>query len=155
MKKATLLLASIALLSACKKDSENTASKTDMLTAKNWRVSAQTTTTTINGQTSTSSTIASCDADDFIKFNTDKTLVDDEGATKCNSSSAQTTPGTWSFNSDESKLTVTESGVSTTADIKELSSSVLHLYATQTQSQTVGGTTISYTYTTDVTYKSF
>lgn len=52
MKSFLLLLCGVAALSACHKDTDNrpaALSRTDLLTAKNWRVMAQTTTTKANG----------------------------------------------------------------------------------------------------------
>lgn len=150
MKKISFLLLSLAALGACKKDGENTpsASRTDLLTAKNWRVASQTTTLTLAGTTTTSTTIDACDKDDFIKFNTDKSAVHDQGATKCDPTDPQTDKGTWDLPGDQSKLTVNLASYgNTTFDVKELTATTMHLYTTQSQS--------GIAYTADITFTAF
>ena len=131
MKKALLCLA-IAALGACKKDSDPVASpsRVDLLTAKAWRL------TTINltlldGTPIPSSLLPTCFSDDTFKFNADKTVVQDAGAIKCNSTDPQTQTGTWSFNSDQSKLTIAvpNSLLNGEADVKELTTSTLRINA--------------------------
>jgi len=46
-----------------------------------------------------------CEKDDWQKFNMDNTLILDQGATKCGSD-PQTKTTTWSFNADETMLTI-------------------------------------------------
>lgn len=131
MKKALLCLA-IASLGACKKDSDPVAtpSRTDLLTAKSWRLT--TVTASLNGLPLPASSLPACYLDDSFKFNADKTVIQDAGATKCSSTDPQTQSGTWSFNNDQSKLTIAVTGslLNGDADIKELSSSTLRIYAT-------------------------
>ena len=118
----------MAVLGGCKKSDEAPAtatSRTSLLTAKSWRLTA--TTFTVNGFPVPSSTFfPDCSKDDLLKFNADKTLVKDESATKCNSSDPQTQAGTWAFNNDESKLTIAvpNSPLNGEADVKELTSSI-------------------------------
>jgi outer membrane usher protein FimD/PapC len=135
MKKLVLLCASLATLGACKKTSEPVPATTrvDLLTAKSWRLS--TATVTANGlPVPTSLVLPACTSDDTFKFNLDKTVIQDAGATKCNSTDPQTQNGTWSFNNDQSKLTIAIPGslLSGEADIKELTSSTLRIYGTPT-----------------------
>jgi len=73
-----------------------------------------------------------CEKDDTNKFNTDKTVVTDEGATKCDSSNPQKTTSTWSFNADETVLTITDDGDVITLSILELTDKVLKLKSTET-----------------------
>jgi hypothetical protein len=161
VKNLFLFLAGVVALSACKKDSENTPSKADLLTSKNWRVSAQTstsTTTITGGSTSTNTTnvyatTQACEKDNFYKFNTDKTLIEDEGASKCSSSALQITTLKWDFNSDQTKLLITSNGSSSGAadDILELSASTLRLR--ESDVYTSGNTT--YTTVDEITFTAF
>lgn len=162
MKKLFLLLLTVASLSACKKDSENTPSQTDLLTSKKWRVTAFSATyTTSGGGAPTTNTVdqyaqtPACSKDDFYKFNTDKTLILDEGATKCSISSSQTTAFTWDFNSGQTKLLITPAGAGTastsTSDLVELSATTLRIR--ETDSYTTGSTTVNSV--SDVTFTSF
>jgi hypothetical protein len=140
VKKLSLLLLAALALGGCKKNDDTTPtpaapSKTDLLTAKKWRVS--TVTATLGGAT-LPGVIEACSQDDFLKFNADKALVHDAGATKCDPSDPQTEQGKWEMPS-ESKLTVTLPASSNlpadgTFDIKELSATNLHLYMSDTQS---------------------
>lgn len=140
MKKLFFCLGTLAALGACKKDSDttpaSTASRTDLLTAKAWQISNVA--LTVNGISLPSSQfITACQLDNSFKFNTDKTLVVDEGATKCNATDPQTTSGTWAFsNTDQTKITITLPGsvFNGDADVKELSSSALRLYGAQSAS---------------------
>ena len=133
MKQLSLLFLGALALGSCKKNDNSPASpsKTDLLTAKNWRVSADTRTTIVNGQpvvTDAYATYPACDRDDFYKFNSDNLVVRDEGLFKCNASTAQTLVGPWSFNSDETQLRYLPLGYSTRPnEIIELSASKLHI----------------------------
>lgn len=133
----------MAVLSGCKKSDDSpatTTSRTDLLTAKSWRLT--TTTVTANGLPIPSSTvIPDCSTDDTFKFNTDKTLVQDAGAIRCNTSDPQTQAGTWSLNSDQSKLTlaIPNSPLNGEGDVKELTANTLRLYGTRS----LGGVAIT------------
>jgi hypothetical protein len=158
MKKLSFLLLSLIALGACKKDGENTpsASRTDLLTAKKWRVSSLTYTAISVGKITTTDEYAleqACHRDDFYKFNTDKTLVADEGATKCSASDTQTSTQNWDFNSDQTNLLVTSSGYMSTGskDIVELSATTLRLREVHTYISN-GATT---TETDDITFTAF
>ena len=134
MKKIFLFLGTMAVLSACKKSDESPAtasSRTELLTAKSWRLSSAT--ITANGFPVSSSTfIQDCSKDDTFKFNADKTLVQDAGTIKCNTSDPQTQTGTWALNSDQSKLTISipNSPLNGEAEVKELTSNTLRIYGT-------------------------
>ncbi|MGI4741031.1 MAG: hypothetical protein ACRYG7_38170 [Janthinobacterium lividum] len=142
MKKLILCLSAVAVLGACKKDSDTTptptptASRTDLLTAKPWQ--ASTVNLTLSGIPIPSSQfITACQLDNTYKFNTDKTLVIDEGATKCNTTDPQTTSGTWAFsNTDQTKVTLVVPGsvFNGDFDIKTLSATTLQLNTTQSLS---------------------
>lgn len=160
---ASLLLA----LAGCSKKSDPTpaapalSAKTLLLTAPKWRITAIVGATTFNGQTITTDGFAnlqSCVKDNFSKYNSDLTLIYDEGATKCSNTAPQTKPGTWSFNAAEDKLTVVDpsvpagtTGNTITADLLQLTSTSLQVRTTNTQ--TVSGYTVVSTATT--TYAAF
>jgi hypothetical protein len=160
MKKLLLFALAVASLSACKKGSENNPSKTGLLTSKKWRVTAFTATySTSGGSAPTTNTVdqyaqtPACSKDDFYKFNTDKTLILDEGATKCSTSGPQTTAFTWDLNSDQTKLFINASGLSSSSpnDIVELSASTMRLHTTDIYM--ANGLTI--TSVADVTFTAF
>jgi hypothetical protein len=55
-----------------------------------------------------------CRQDNLMQFAADGTYKEDEGATKCNSSDPQTyDSGTWTISADETKMTLTPAGEST------------------------------------------
>jgi len=84
-----------------------------------------------------------CEKDDTHKFNSDKSLITDEGMTKCDSNDPQKTNGTWSFSADETSLTITEEEYSQVVKILELTQNVLKLKSTETEE----GMTFTYTIT--------
>jgi hypothetical protein len=95
MKKSNLiyllvLLASVVCLNACKKK-DDPVPRTQLLagtSTKTWKITAATTT----GQPAANFLLSfdECQKDNLFILHTDKKLVLDEGATKCNSSSSQT-----------------------------------------------------------------
>ena len=115
-------IAALLALSSCSKDDDPKASKTELLTAKAWK-QTKIKALGVEGEPD------ACDKDDTYTFKTDKTFVQDEGATKCDSSDDQTTSGTWKFNGDETIITVSteDSGITISYDetIVELSATTL------------------------------
>ncbi len=129
MRKLTLLFLAFsmaALISSCKKDDDNTPAptnnsggnnltKTEMLTAKKWKITAL----TVGGQ-DFFTLFDDCDKDDTHEFKTDGTYINDEGATKCDPSDPQTiSTSNWKFIDNETKIEF-DGEVGT---IKELTSS--------------------------------
>ena len=120
----------------CKKDKEE-PSKTELLTNKNWIQTAYTVSpgVVVNGATVTDIYAQSqpCDRDDFIRFETPNVFKSDEGATKCTQTDPQTTTGTWTFNGDNTILTVTAQGSTSpqSLNVQELTDSSLRLSYTQ------------------------
>jgi hypothetical protein len=151
MKKLSLLLLAALALGGCKKNDDANApagpSKADLLTAKSWRPSAAVLSVTVAGIATPVGSFGACDKDDIVTFNTDKSLVHDAGATKCDATDPQTERGSWSMPNDSKLNLVLPSSSSLsggTFDIKELSATTLHLVTTETQS--------GITYTADVTF---
>ncbi|MCC2545994.1 hypothetical protein LJY25_06020 [Hymenobacter sp. BT175] len=145
------LLAVAASFTACSKE-DDPKTKTELITAKSWRMTAFTITTTTGSNTTTQDLYASagaCSKDNFTKFNTDKRVIFDEGTTKCSTTDPQSETGNWDFTANEAKLLLSEPGSSSaiTYDLVELSESTLKLRATE-----VFGTT---TYVDNITYASF
>jgi hypothetical protein len=149
-----LLLSFLSLtlaFSACKKDENQT--KTDLLSKSAWKMTAYTVNPAfpildINGQITGYSNdvfaqMDNCSKDDTYKFNSDNTMKLDEGASKCNSADPQFTAGTWSFNTDETVLTITTDGDPTLNTIEVLTADALKLKFTETD----GTTTFTYTAT--------
>ncbi|MGI4762146.1 MAG: hypothetical protein ACRYF0_15670 [Janthinobacterium lividum] len=149
MKKLSFIFLAALALGSCKKNDDNspsTPSKTDLLTAKSWRITADKTTTTVGTTASTTTddyaTSPACERDNFIKFNTNKTASFDEGSTKCSTTDPQTTTGSWDFNSDGTKLILTDpslGGIALQQDILELTATTLRVR--YTSSFSFGGAT--------------
>lgn len=152
MKKITLLfiIASIVSLGACKKDEDNTSAtpktKSELLTAKPWKLSALTVSPAYNvGGTMITDFYAqmqACDKDDIYSFKSDKTFTQEEGATKCDPNDPQVSDaGTWTFSSDEKQLVQTSSGSTESSTIVDLTDSKMILSSTEVENG------ITYTYT--------
>jgi len=149
MKNSLILFALAAGLTftSCSKDDDTAPqTKTEMLTGKNWKVTAQT--TSVNGGTpsDTYATERACTKDDFETYATDGNVTFDEGPTKCASNEPQTQSGTWAFVENDSKLKVTRNNNPVEYTITELTASSMEL--TTTQTFTVSGQTTTYTYVT-------
>jgi len=140
MKKTTLLgialIATFAFFTSCSKDSTtNTTPETNTqkLVGKNWFLSAA----SINpgfpdgmGGTITDfyAFMDDCEKDDFTNYNANGTYISDEGVSICDTTSAQTTPGTWKFTNNETKLLMDDS---TSLGIVQLEASIMKLKLTQ------------------------
>ncbi len=145
------LLSLNLLLSSCSKDEEELSMKTVLLTKSAWKMTGYTVDPgypifdnqgNITGSSNDIYTmLEDCEKDDTHKFNADKSMVTDEGMTKCNNGDPQKTNGTWSFNADETTLTISEDGYTQTISILELTSTVLKLKSTETDDG------MSFTYT--------
>jgi len=103
----------------CKKDEKDpdtttttpsTETNTQRLTGKNFKMTAATVDPAILGVTDYYAQQPDCQKDNLIRFDTPNVFKDDEGATKCNTNDAQTTAGTWVWNTDETILTITTGG---------------------------------------------
>jgi hypothetical protein len=129
MRKLNLLLIVSLFLAtlSCKKD--DTPSKKDLLTGKNWILTAETVSPAINFNgiliTDLYAQMDDCTKDDISKFNADGTYTFEEGATKCDVNDPQVfDSGTWVFNSDQTILVLTSPINGTiNAEIIELTSS--------------------------------
>ncbi|MBD2767198.1 hypothetical protein IC235_04750 [Hymenobacter sp. BT664] len=126
------MVASCCLFTSCEKDEEKEEfilkSRTDLLTTKNWRVSAV---SFVAGTTTTDvyALLPACEKDDFVKFNTNKSLLFDKGPLRCDPSSPQTTTGSWDLTVNDTKLTTRESPTASGKlfDVVDISESTLTL----------------------------
>jgi hypothetical protein len=125
--KVTFLFGALTLaVTGCKKEEEAATTsptttpaptKTELLTGKNWKVTAATSDPAIdwNGSgtmvTDVYSQIDPCVQDNLTKFNTNFTVTEDEGALKCDPADPQTTnTTTWAWNTNETILTIDDDG---------------------------------------------
>ncbi|CAN5388917.1 hypothetical protein BH11BAC2_BH11BAC2_03280 [soil metagenome] len=120
-KPILFLFVASALFSACKKDSAQ--SNTDKLSGKDWKVTAETispaidlfgTGTLVTDLYNQPLVFPDCSKDDFTNFKSAGTYLTDEGATKCDAADPQTIAGTWTWNSDETVLTMTDNTAGST-----------------------------------------
>lgn len=105
-----LAIAMLVVMSSCEKD-EETKSDQEYLTAGNWKITSVVLSPGIDIPGIGTITdiydlfIEECNKDDLVKFMTNGTIVEDEGATKCDPDDPQTTSdGTWSL--DGASLTM-------------------------------------------------
>ncbi|UOQ53621.1 hypothetical protein [Hymenobacter cellulosivorans] len=130
MKRTSLLLllGLTVSLSACEKD-EELPENVRLLTAKNWRMSANVTTfvyATGNARRDVDNYSASpaCDLDDFWKFAPDQTMVIDEGLSKCQDDAPQVNPARWNLDAAHQTMSVIAGSVRT-YELLELTASTL------------------------------
>jgi len=71
--------------------------------------------------------VGACVIDNVGTFTSDHQVIVDEGPTKCNSSDPQTSTGTYSFNGDNTQLTVSFNGFSDVNYVRTLNSTTLKL----------------------------
>lgn len=112
-KVSMLTIALLIVLSSCKKDDAAKTPK-DFLTAGYWKVTGMEFNPGIDIGGGVVITdvfdliVPACVKDDLLKFNTNGTLTEDEGATKCDPDDPQTiTDGTWTLSDDGKTLTIT------------------------------------------------
>jgi len=126
-----LLLAAATVITSCSKDDDDNnsggggtpVSNTTKLCNKNWKM----TSFKFNGVEFISQ-LDACDVDDFIRFNTDNTYLEDEGPTKCDPADPQTLTGTWNWVANETKLVGSGDGLANdTLNVLTNSGTVLKL----------------------------
>jgi hypothetical protein len=139
MKKTSLLLIAALTIIALSCSKDESVSKKELLTGKNWILTAETVNPGIDFGggiiiTDLFSQYDVCYKDNISNFTTTGTYTFEEGPTKCDSNDPQVfDAGTWTFNSDETILVVTSTtnGV-TNLTISELSASKLVVTYEQT-----------------------
>lgn len=138
ISRSILFVSIAAILAVSCKDDDAKPSNTDLLTAKSWTV----TSFTLGGKDVTDDFSDDCSKDDSSKFGKDGKVTLDNGSVKCDPSEPQTEDnGTWSFESNETKIKLTSDGDSETYDIDELTATSLKVSYTYTD--TVNGVTVS------------
>ena len=149
-KQVAMMGIVLMVFNGCKKDSDDAVSpasptKTEMLTEKPWKLTASTISPAMMGMTNLYSIMASCELDNTLKFNSDasKTLVQDEGATKCNSMDPQQISGSWQLNSAETEVVVNLNSQSDTYALQSISTTSLRVAVTTV----ISGTTYTITNT--------
>lgn len=106
-----LTFLAVVTASSCKKDKVS-KSRTELLTTGSWHVVAYTVDPAVdwNGDGTKETNVfpveEPCIKDDHTTFFPNGTGELDEGPTKCSPDDPQTIPITWSFNQNESKITV-------------------------------------------------
>lgn len=93
------LFAILVFFSCKKSDSNKPETNTDFLTKASWKFDKATL-----GGTDVSSLLQTCQTDNVLTFSANGSGNIDEGATKCQSTDAQTDPFTWNFASNETVL---------------------------------------------------
>jgi hypothetical protein len=117
MKKSFLLMLAVAAsftFVSCSDDDEDTQpNKTELLTNKNWKKTAETETmSNTPGSTDLFTSVPDCTKDDILKFGTNGTFTWNEGASKCDPTDPQEfLNGTWAFTNNETKVMITIPGL--------------------------------------------
>lgn len=146
MRKLSLWLLALTWLAACQKADDAPApapvSRTDLLTARSWRLSAATTTVVATGAppviTDDYAQLPACERDDFRQFNVNKILFVDAGALRCDPNDPQVRRFSWAFGPNETQLLISSltGTLLNQYDLVELTASTLRLRET-----TVSGST--------------
>ena len=143
---AACLMLSLTITSCKKKDeatptvATHTPTKTELLTGKNWKLTSSIVSPAFFGETDLYASMLSCEKDNITIFNSNGTVTDDQGATKCDPSDPQqSTTYNWSFNTDQTILTIDgDDGIIITLSTTTLKISVVIAY---------GGTNYTFTET--------
>lgn len=135
---------------SCKGDDEPGSQKEKMLTGKNWKlIAAESDPPIFAGGQSISDVygvMPSCAKDDLTKFDSDGSVLFDEGPSKCEATDPQTETSTWSFNSDKTSMTVEVDSKTVSYKILEISDSRLKVSFVETDEDTGTDHTITATY---------
>lgn len=106
MKNLIIIVVLIFAFSSCKKEDKTPAkTKTELLTAHYWKLTALTVDPPLLTVTNLYAQMSPCTKDDIQKYNTNNTVIYDEGPTKCDPADPQTTTASWNFNSTETIIT--------------------------------------------------
>lgn len=100
-----LIFFGIVTLASCNDDENNNLTKSDMLIGT-WNLTKFE--TVIDGETrdETNEFVPNCTKDNTLSFEQNGVYKFDEGASKCFTEDEQSTIGTWSLNSEETKLII-------------------------------------------------
>lgn len=114
------LLMLLAVASCKKEDPVPEKTTKDHITAHNWKLTAQVMDPGINFNGTIITDVfvlaSDCTKDDLTKFESNGSITDDEGATKCNATDPQTTTdGKWVLSSDNKTITISYPGETPTS----------------------------------------
>ncbi|MFY8020977.1 MAG: lipocalin family protein [Bacteroidia bacterium] len=109
MKNLFLLIGLSFLLSACEREMPTDATPlADAIKDKNWLVIADSTVSSAGTVENNYNLLKDCEKDNLYQFKSTKSVMIDEGASKCNASDAQSkTIGIWAINESTKVLTLT------------------------------------------------
>lgn len=134
MQKLLLMAGLLLALGACKKDSGPAApTRTELLTGKNWLLSAALLNPgiTYNGFTITDgyqalSLAFPCQVDNTQRFDLPSVYTISEGANVC-AGSSPTSTGTWALSADGNTLTTVMSGTTVTYNVLAITATTLQI----------------------------
>ena len=142
-----LLFVGLVVFTSCKDDDDDPKPNSELIVGT-WQVTADVITPAYdfgNGPVSDFYSITdACEKDDLLRINTGGTVVLDEGATKCDPDDAQTTTGTYTFNSSTNQLTYSYGPLSVTGTVSSVNNQNMVLVFTQVED--------GVTYTNTTTY---
>lgn len=129
----SIALLSVAVFSACKKDSKD---REELLTSQRWKLVSDQEKAGTGPWEEYIDDYDACELDNYIKFNSNNSAEFNEGPTKCDPTDDQAYSLPWVFLNDETQLSIDGEVL----DIEELSGSTLIV----TSSDTYAGTTYYY-----------
>ena len=124
LKTLLVLALAASTFASCKKDDDGKSAEDNLTSASCW---APVKDELYNSATSAweDQGVDDCTKDDCSKFNSDKSISFDEGATKCDPTDPQTSTGTWSLSADGKTLSLTQDGFTIAGNVIELTSTKL------------------------------
>lgn len=156
MKKLLIAACAVTLVFAACKDDKDDATPSNSqtggtLTGIDWRMTANSMTITgagpFDGTTDMYAEMEDCEKDNLSRFNEDKTMVEKEGATKCDASDPDVkSTATWELLSNNTKLKVTPTGGDELVfDIITLNANTLTVKMTETDAGATSTITTTFT----------
>jgi hypothetical protein len=162
-KIALVFITGAIAFAACKKKDNNTSTtpaKTgrDYLVEGKWQITSMPIEYSVSGFGGQSwnqyDSMQACEKDNFAQFMSSGKAWNDEGATKCNTSDPQIdSTGTWTLNSDYTKMTFSDMG-DNPFEVQELTASSLKLYNKFDTSYSAGGFPITMSTKTTIIFKN-
>lgn len=146
---AAAISATIFIASCDKDQTVIPVTRTEILSGKNWKITALTVDPARNygvfgpSVTDWYAQYRDCEKDNLYYYSKDKMMNFDEGSTKCNPNDPQTIAGTWTLNTDETVITQVVNKDTKSINISELSVKTFK----GTYQELSFGTTYTYTIT--------
>lgn len=149
----SIVLIAAILFAACKPNNDDDAapakSKKEILITGKWKATGFVAVTDTAGKTSTEDwfkDMEPCEKDNFLTFNSDGTVTNDEGPLKCDPGDPQTySGGTWELMNNDAQMKLVDGTDIQTADVIELNDNTFKLSMKETLSN--GTLTLTATYT--------